>query len=343
MIKNYHTYGALDAKARALYGKRLRAHELCAVARMGSPAEIAGALHAAPGWQAAAAALPPDAGFAALECALPVQLQADYAGLRHYIPRRDVPLAAFPVMLAEADCILAVLRRLRAGRAADEVALPALPSGSRLNDSALQNCTGASALAAAATRTIYHKALLQLAGADALPDQPAAEAMLSAAYFSALFRLIAKRYSGAERTCLRRIFGQQADLQNIIILLRLKQFQPSHPRLLNSLIPFYDQLRPDTIRALAAASDPADCFSILRDTPFSACFQGNTVAEAEQACHRALCALYRSCLLTGPPTLCSLVAYYHLKEYERKALSAAIETARCGTVYDDSFAQLIGQ
>ena len=55
------TYGALSAKIRALYGKRLRADDFARLAGLKNEAELLEALRQHPGWSRALSLVPPGA------------------------------------------------------------------------------------------------------------------------------------------------------------------------------------------------------------------------------------------------------------------------------------------
>ena len=57
MIRALMDYGALAAKARAMYGKRLRREDFSRMAAMGSAAELSEYLRSHPAWSACAAHL----------------------------------------------------------------------------------------------------------------------------------------------------------------------------------------------------------------------------------------------------------------------------------------------
>ncbi|UQT50484.1 V-type ATPase subunit [Flavonifractor plautii] len=56
------TYGALSAKIRALYGKRLRADDFARLAGLKNEAELLEALRQHPGWSRALSLVPPAPG-----------------------------------------------------------------------------------------------------------------------------------------------------------------------------------------------------------------------------------------------------------------------------------------
>ena len=152
------------------------------------------------------------------------QFRADYLSLCHYLPRRDRDLMEFPVLLHEQRIILFALRQLQSGRP-----FPAPPStglGS-LNWKALYACTDLDGLIAAADKTIFAPALRRLRPAEGgLPDYTRTEVLLHSVYFSHMYRVIHRNYTGETERVLLRSYGEQIDLMNLMHILRLKAFFP---------------------------------------------------------------------------------------------------------------------
>ena len=121
-------YGALSAKVRALYGKRLRSDDFARLAARRSEAEILDELRQHPGWSRALALVPPGAwgyvGRVEVERALQEELRLEYQSLAYYVPREDKPLMQFQLRAAERSAILSALRRLKAGLSPREAPPP---------------------------------------------------------------------------------------------------------------------------------------------------------------------------------------------------------------------------
>ena len=116
VMRSYMRYGALSAKVRAMYGKRLRFSDFEHMAAMPSEQSVLEYLRGQPGWTAAVSALDTTGyvGRVELEEALRQQLWKEYRGLSHFVPKGDKLLVAFPVRLAELEDIMTALRRLKA-------------------------------------------------------------------------------------------------------------------------------------------------------------------------------------------------------------------------------------
>lgn len=351
MIGEDMKYGALSAKVHALYGKRLRREDFARLAGLKSEAEILDALREHPGWSRALSQCAPGSwsyvGRIEVEDALREELRLEYLDLAHYVPRADRPLMSFRIRIAERTAILNALRKLKAGRYAK-----GMPPASRIvvrgkvDVKALGACTSYDQLLAAARESIYYPALLHLrpeAGGP-LPDYTAAECLLRSAYYAHMFRIARQTYRGNVQKTLFKAMGGQADLLNIIHILRLKTYfhdtpQEEYPKV---LLPFHDRLKPELTHRLCGAADAGEVFALLRESPYRDCFEGVEVQEAEEYYRRAMYAFDRHQLMCAPPSIYKAMAYIELKELELMVLINVIESVKYGVPYHAALAELVG-
>ena len=344
-------YGALSAKVRALYGKRLRTEDFARLAGLKSEAEILDALGQHPGWSRALARCEPGSwryvGRVELEAALREELRLEYLSLAHYVPREDRPLMGFRIRIAERTAILNALRRLKVGKYG--MGMP--PASSivvlgKVDYKALRECAGYDQLLAAVKGSIYYPVLLHLRPEPGgpLPDYTTAECLLRTAYFSHMFRIARQQYSGATQKALLRAIGGQADLLNIIHILRLKTYFPDTPQedYLTILFPFHHQLKPELVRQLCAAPDAGAVFELLKQTPYRDCFEGIQAVDAEEYYRRAMYLFNKHQLMCAPPSIYTAMAYLDLKEMEMMVLVNIIESVKYGVPYHAALAELIG-
>ncbi len=281
------TYGALSAKIRALYGKRLRADDFARLAGLKNEAELLEALRQHPGWSRALSLVPPGAwsyvGRVEMEGALRDELRLEYRSLSYYVPREDKPLMQFQLRAAERSALLAALRRLKTGRYAKEpphVCGAPPPAAGR---GALASCTSYDQLLAARD-TIYAPVLRHLRPSrdGALPDFTLAEAALRTAYFSHLYRIVHRQYTGRTQKVLLRALGEQIDLLNIIHVLRLKTYFPRRSR--RPICAFSSPFTTASTPTSPAPSAPPRRGRRLRPAaglPYRDCFDGVAVGAVE--------------------------------------------------------------
>ena len=344
-------YGALSAKVHALYGKRLRTEDFHRLAGLKSEAEILDALRQYPGWSQALSQCVPGSwsyvGRVEVEQVLREELRLEYLSLVHYVPREDRPLMGFRIRIAERTALLNALRRLKVGKYG-----MGMPPASRIvvlgkvDYKALRECASYDQLLSAARGSIYYPALLHLrpGPGEPLPNYTTAECLLRTAYFSHMMGLARRQYGGRTRKVLLQAMGGQADLLNLIHILRLKTYFPQIPQedYLTMLLPFRHRLKPEDLRSLCAAAGPEEVFALLKQTPYRDCFEGVEVMDAEEYYRRAMYTFNRRQLLCAPPSIYTAMAYLDLKELEMMLLVNVIESVKYGVPYHASLAELVG-
>lgn len=351
MIDSYMRYGALAAKVKALYGKRLRFSDFEHMAGLPNEQSILDYLRTQPGWSAAVSAALSAmntsgyVGRMELEDALRLQIWREYEGLNHFVPRPDKNLVAFPLRQAELLAILGTLRRLKShGRVREGVlALPNLPF--KVNRKALIACKDYNGLLAAVQGSIYYEPLLHIRpdNPDVLPDYTTTEALLRSTYFSHIYRIIYKSYSGETKSVLLKGMGERVDLLNIIHILRLKTYFPGDDQYYSALFPINYKLRPEKIKAMCDAADVSQVFAVLQDTPYAGRFTSLDVAGVEDCYRRSFYTFNKRLLVSGPPSIYTAVSYLNVKSTELKALVNVIESVKYGAHYDEDFVRLVGE
>ena len=346
------TYGALSAKVRALYGKRLRAADFAQLAGRKNEAEILEYLRQHPGWSRAMALIPAGSwsyvGRVEVERSLQEELRLEYQSLSYYVPREDKPLMQFRIRAAERTAILNALRRLKAGgHAKDAPPAHAIALHGRLDEAAAAAATSYDQLLEAARSTIYYPVLRQLRPAREgdVPDYTLAESLLRTAYFSHLYHIVRAQYRGGTQKVLLRALGEQIDLLNIIHILRLKTYFPQTPpdAYLGVLFPFHYRINPEFTRSLCEAPGADGVFALLKDSPYRACFEGVAVRAVEDYYLRAIYRFNKRQLSCVPPCIYTAMAYLELKELESQVLIHVIESVKYGVPYDQELAELVGE
>ena len=268
------TYGALSAKIRALYGKRLRADDFARLAGLKNEAELLEALRQHPGWSRALSLVPPAwsyVGRVEMEGALRDELRLEYRSLSYYVPREDKPLMQFQLRAAERSALLAALRRLKTGRYAKEPPPrlrcpsacgwtrgpwpPAPATTSSWTPPATPStrpCSGTCAQAG----TAHCPTSPWRRPPCAPPTSPTSTASSTGSIPAAPRRYFSAPW-GADRPAQHH---PCAPPQNL-----LPQTEPE--TYLRVLFPFHYRLNPDFTRALCAAPGVDDVFALLRDSP----------------------------------------------------------------------------
>ena len=324
-------YEALATKARAMYGRRLRAADLTRISRLDSVQAVLAELSQQPAWEQA---VRPLAGGtlvtrARLEDALRGQVRREGLRLAAFLPQEDWALMDFPVLRSELERILAALRRLYASLHRETEELPrAYVSRARVDLEGLRRCADYNGLVEATQGSIFHDALSRLRAGDALPDYGGTEALLWSVYYRYILNLIARRYAGDTRRLLEQSMGGQVDMLNIMHILRMKQFFPGQDDYLPVLLPYHYRVRPEQIRAMCAAPTPQGVLDLVEDTPYAAVFRGAAPEELHTRYGEALYRLSRRQLRMGKPSVYTAVAYLNLRELELRAVVSAVEAVK---------------
>lgn len=338
-------FEALSAKVRAMYGRRLRYEDFVHMAGLADVRAVLDYLGQT-SWAPAVNKLEElPLSRASLESVLREQTKEEYLRLGCFVPRDDKLLLGYPVLQAELEGIMTTLRRLKAGRTLPPRPLPQqFLHQSRMDYTLLSTCDSYDGLVRAARRSIYASTLnhLRPEEQDGVPDYQVAESLLRTVYFSHLFRTVRRHYAGEIRDALLHILGFQTDLLNIIHILRLKRYFPAELDHLPYLLPFHYRMKPAQLSQLSAAPSLDAAFTFLRGTAYAHAFQDVEVSEVEDYYRRAMYRLYRRQLINGPPSVCTAIAYLHLKDAETSALINLIESVNYGVPFDDSFAKVIG-
>ncbi len=346
MPMNSDTYGALAAKSRALYGKRLRMSDYDQMAAMRSTGEVLDYLSNHPAWSRTLR----DKHFEIpsriyVERALHDEIWAEYQSLNAFTLRGDKLALSFPVMQLELEEILMNLRRLAPQESwrEDERAPARLFRTGKVDYKKLSSCTDYDGLLEATKKTVYYDALRDLRSPEGgLPDYTSAEILLRSTYYTTLFRAFRRHYGGQVQKAMLRGLGEKVDLQNLIHILRLKTYFPAERQYITSLYPFNYRLSPETIRRLCDAPDAEAALDIIGETRYGERFQGRTLRELEDFSLEISAKFNRQQLRASPPSIYTAISYLRLKQVELQAVIRLIESVKYQVPYDPFLAKLAG-
>lgn len=347
MIRAYSRYGALRAKAMAMYGNRLRAAQYRHIAGLADLDAVLDYLATLPGWADTVQTLratPRRLDRALLEGALRDKYRQEYLRLLAFVPGGERAGFSFPVRQAELDALLAAISHIQIGDALSPDALSPFLEESDLSPAALCGAASYDGLLAVARSSLYYPALVQLRSDTGGPpqDMAAAGTLLQSCYFANLYKTARRAYTGEVRALLGRALGEEADLLNLIHLLRLKTYFPQVEDLEPYLLPFHYRLKPAFLHRLCQAPDADALSALLSDSPYAAAFAGVKVQEVEDRYRHALYRFNRRQLMLGRPSVYSAISYLNLRQLETTALINAVETVKYGGGSDEAFWALIG-
>lgn len=350
MIGAQMIYGALGAKTKALYGKRLRFADYEALVALPDERAMLDYLSQHPGWSKVVAQLRDNRNGqlnrVELERVLRDQVRAHYLSLAHFIPKEDKSLMTYLSKLAEKDAILTALHRLKAGQY-----YLGNPTSSRyvlkgqIDEKKLEQCTSYAQLVEATQGSIYYDILKGLTlQHDGLPDYTVADGLLQSAYFGYMYRVIRRDYRGGVQKTLLQSLGFRVDLLNLIHVLRLKTYAPDAPQevYLSVLFPYHHRLKPTLLVKMCQAPDVATIFDLLQETSYRNTFTQDHVAHVEEHYRETFYHFNKRQLVGGTPSIYTALSYLYLKESELQALINVVESVKYGVPYNKEFAKLVG-
>lgn len=142
--------------------------------------------------------------------------------------------------------------------------------------------------------------------------------------YDELSACIEKSYRGLSRLALKKLLGAEADMLNVVYLLRLRRFPASLPQARERLIPVRMELKGSFIDALIAAPDDKAAAQLLRGTPWEALCDAAPEA-LDDAYERYMERLCRRLVTGGECSAAVPMAYMMLSELTRLRLTRLIQ------------------
>lgn len=334
MLSATMKYGAVRAKVMALYGKMLgeeKTNKLCSCSNL---AELAAVLRTCPEWSSN----PALSGYAPnaekLKNMVESSLISDYISLWHFCSVEDKIFLSFILRRLEMNAILLKLRSFRGSVKPMNPDIEGLlrRKGS-LNPDDLEQCVNYHELISAAGKTVYAASLeaLRPQKGTELPDYRMVSMALENECFRHLFSYVGKNTEGRNRILLTELIGTEADLMNLVNILRIiKYFPASAAEGTKLLIPVYNKLKPQLAEKLMTAKSCEEAISMLSGTSLGRMASGLDLSKPERVYTVCLAALCHRLLMLPEPSVCTAQAYLTLKELECGRLIRIIDAINCG-------------
>jgi len=335
MLKARMKYGAVSAKIMAMYGKRLREDDWQRLSECKSYAEICAFLRSHRGWSQTMASLPTTPTPKVLQAAVRKRVYEDYEKLYKFLQIEDQQFLKFTAYRAEYDYILDALR--------EKGPMELLPKTLELTDfmrknssvdlAALEQSRNFAEIQSAVKGSIYEKPLaeLKLNPETGQPNYWETGVLLENAFFKAIFSYISGKYKGFGQKNLSKTLGMEADLLNIVSILRLQRsFPQSLEQAGELLIPISYRLKPELLYALESAKSEDEALEILRKSDFGKYLVGTDTTKIESIYYKTMEKFCRKLLKTAEPDLNTPQVYLVLKGLECEKLSRVIEAVYSG-------------
>ena len=335
MLKSRMEYGAMSAKVLTLYGRLLKDEDWRRLYDCKTAGDVYSFLRGHPGWSTAMSALPPSPTPQMLELTIDKALFADFEKLYTFSGLADKEYFKFFIHKLEYEYILSALVERNPGEVSPRSAsiTEFMQAHSSVDLDALAQAKNFAAVLAAVKGSIYEKPLSEMRPdpATGMPSYWEAGVLLEHTYFKAMFSFLTKRYKGSGTKQLREIIGTEADLLNIISIIRLQRsFPASLEKADDLLIPVSYRLKPDFCHALENARSETEAFELLRRSPFASSFENADPGNLEALYYRTMDRLCRKLVKPAEPDIGVPQAYLILKELECKKLMRVVETIGFG-------------
>ena len=334
MTGDLSRYGAVTAKARAMFAKRLRREDYARMAEMKSISDVAEYLRAHEYWSLALGSVDTAALHRGqMEFLLRWHSFANFLHLSNYVEREDRFILRYPVLLAEIEQITHFMRLAASGNPGDYIfGLPEyFKRFSRVRYDLLPAAKTYDGLLEAVERTDFYTALLRLrTESGEFPSYFSVETQMRRYYYRALTGLLRGRKDNSA-ALIREAAGVQADWENITITDRILRYYPAlMPGILQYLMPAGAHLKPRELQAMISLSHADQLRELLKTTHYGRFLIGNEDDSFEKIGQTRLMAFYRRLMASGRPSVVIPIAYINLYHNELRNIIHMVECVRYG-------------
>lgn len=148
--------------------------------------------------------------------------------------------------------------------------------------------------------------------------------------YEKLSECIDRSYRGLSRLAMKKLLGAEADMLNLVYLLRLRRFPASLDGAKARLIPVHMALGSRLIDALLAAADDDAVLRLLRATPWADTLRDISPAALDEAYERYMESFCQKLVAGGEPSAAVPMAYMMLSELARLRLTRQIQRTKQG-------------
>ncbi len=347
MLTQLMEYGAVSAKVRALWGKRLLPEDYKKLLGMHSVPDIAAYLRAHSGWAGALGDLPyQNIHRGELEFALRQYSLKKYLSMFPYLPTTDHPLLRYPVLTAELNEIMSFMALASTGQAHEYTfsQAPFFTRYSKIKYMALSAAVTYDDMLAAVRDTAFYPALLHLKPDTAtFPEFNQVDIAMRSYFFKTVEEMIRKEYGGKTRDRLLETFGIQADLINLSNIVRVKRFYPAmEPSILSMLLPMGAKLSPSLLLELYTAPDEQAVLKVLNSSYYMQFLPDRPLNNVEDYYFAIMYEYNRRHIVHDSPSIFIPLAYTYLQTVELNNLVHIIECVRYGLSPQDVLPYLAG-
>ncbi len=341
MIRQTMKYGGAAAKVRSMYGRRLRPEDYAALLAMHGVREAAEYLRGFKSYTDVLRGVDISSlGRAELERVLSGALNDEFIRIYRFMSKEDHPLLGRLIERAEIDEILSFLRAW--DPSLDQEYVCRMPDYflkySSIDFKKLEHATDFEQFWSELEHSKYYLPLANLPrDRGSSPEYPLAKSVMDAKYYSDLFTLIDRHYSGDVALKLREGYGAEVDLLNIVAVLRIKTYFPTmEDDLRGYLLPVGGKEREKFIDALVAAPDAQAALEVVKSSPYRTLFSYGTYRTIDNYAEMYLYRFNRKIMTAPVPSVYTPLAYLYLKQTEVQNLVKIIECIHYGMTPEEA-------
>lgn len=333
MLKNQLDYGAVYAKVKALYGKRLKPEDYDALTRCNTVLEVASYLKEHTSYdrifdRADIVAL----HRSDLEIILRNEYESEYTRFFRFIDKQDIAFIELFESRMTINEILKFLLLLNNGK--QENYQCALPEKFAEKDPiAYDKLCGAETYEAfleIVKPSVYYELLVQAAPRkDEKVDIPLLESALHTAYYNDLFDAVRQKGKNGAEKKIDVLLKEEIDLLNITRILRLKRYYkiPKDECLVYMISDHY-RFGKDLADEMLDAPNFEAALSVLEKTPYAKFFPNETEDIWDQKVLHYEYQVNKRLIQMSPPSIYSIISYLNLRKLEMHNLVNIIEGVR---------------
>lgn len=324
---------ALAAKVKAMYGRRLTAQNYKELLRKQTVNEVAAYLKQETSYSELLRDINESLIHRGeLENILRRQVFEEYSKLSNFVDRGDRSFFQYVVTGMEIDEILTCIRYINAGRTGEYIyTLPAFFSKHASFDLyALAKVKNFTDLVDMLAGTPYHEILekFQL-NAEGKADTVLIEIEFHRYYYTHIFRTISKTYTDEALNEVRKSFGMEVDLENLLMIYRLKKYFNAPSDYIKSLLlPYHYCVNKDDLDRILQENDAEAARKAIFETRYGPSFKQYNFEYLEKYCDQIQYNYHKRLVMMATTTPVLVTSYMHLKNTELNNVINIIEGIR---------------
>lgn len=339
-------YSGITAKAKAMYGKRLRLEDYEAMKNLPSVTAIAAYLKQHPGYEDVMENISADTIHrGALEAQLHMELSREYVRLLRFATNRQKTFLGYQAAEQAMEEILYYLRLIISGRQKDYLPrmMPEVAAYCHVNFMHMPPNLTFAQFVDHCQGSIYYTGLASFVDKQPL-NYTDVELNLRGTFYRYMQRLIHTCLDKHDARILSDFIGGQIDLLNFSRIIRCKKFfhQPDD-HIYTNLFPYNRRISAAMIQKMVTAPDWEAAYALIEQTPYAGFFHSYQEEYVEEYVYRYIFNEAQRILFTQPSGICVPFAYLQVKQVEIRNLIHLIECVRYGIPPENIDRHLITQ